>query len=154
MLSAMGETSVPLAPEIESQVREGFALHGFMRHLGATLTLLRPGFCEVRVPFSEALTQHHGYFHAGVSAAIADTACGCAAYTLMSPGSSLLSVEYKINLLAPARGTELIARARVVRSGKTLKVCAADVFGFEGAETLCATTLSTIMEIPGRPDRA
>jgi uncharacterized protein (TIGR00369 family) len=151
MLSAMGDPTTSLAPEIESQVREGFARHGFMKHLGAHLTLLRPGFCEVRVPFGDALTQHHGYFHAGVSAAIADTACGCAAYTLMSPGSSLVSVEYKINLLAPARGAELIARARVVRSGKTLKICAADVFGLDGTETFCATMLSTIMELPGRP---
>jgi uncharacterized protein (TIGR00369 family) len=140
-----------LDPEVERRVREGFDRHGFMRLLGARITELREGFCEVRVARSEDLTQHDGYFHAGVSAAIADTACGCAAYTVMDADSALLSVEYKINLLAPARGSELITRARLVRSGKTLKICAADVYSLEGSETLCATTLSTLMELRRPP---
>lgn len=139
-----------LDPEIDRRVREAFASHGFMKLLGARITDLSTGYCEVRAPYHETLTQHHGFFHAGVSGAIADTACGCAAYTQMASGSSLLSVEYKINLLAPARGRELIARARVVRSGKTLKICAADVFVVDQEEKLCATMLSTIMELPER----
>jgi len=140
-----------LAPEIDARTRAAFEAHGFMRLLGARITALAPGLCEVRLPFSPSLTQHHGYFHAGVSAAIADSAAGCAAYTLMDPTSSLVSVEYKINLLAPARGRELITRARVVRPGKTLTICAADVYCREGEEeTLCATTLTTIMELKER----
>jgi uncharacterized protein (TIGR00369 family) len=130
-------------------VREAFESHGFMRVLGARITDLSEGRCEIRTGYQETLTQHHGFFRAGVSGAIADTACGCAAYTQMALGSSVLSVEYKINLLAPAKGRELIARARVVRSGRTLKICAADVFVVDQEEKLCATMLSTIMEVPG-----
>jgi uncharacterized protein (TIGR00369 family) len=100
------------------------------------------------------LTQQHGYFHAGVTGAIADSACGYAAFTLMAAEDSVLTVEYKINLLAPADGEELVARARVVRSGKTLKVCMADVFVKKGAaENHCATVLATIMCMAGRVDR-
>jgi uncharacterized protein (TIGR00369 family) len=99
------------------------------------------------------LTQQHNYFHAGVTGAAADSACGYAAYTLMPADSSVLTVEYKINLLAPADGEELIARARVVRSGKTLKICTADVFvRKDGAENHCATMLATIMCMVGKAD--
>ena len=136
------------------RVRDSFARQGLMKHLGARLTVLAPGECEIRVPFSPGLTQQHAYFHAGVSGAIADNACGYAAYTLMPTDSSVLTVEYKMNLLAPADGEELIARARVLRSGKTLKICAADVYVLKGGrETHCATVLSTIMCLPGKPDR-
>ena len=85
-----------------------------MRHLGAEVTALGPGECEVQVPYRKEMTQQHGYFHAGVAAAIADSACGYAAYGLMPVTSSVLTVEYKINLVAPAAGETLIARARVV----------------------------------------
>jgi len=89
----------------------------------------------------------------GVSGAIADSACGYAAYTLMSADSSVLTVEYEINLMAPADGEELIARARVLRSGKTLKICAADIYVRKGeAETHCATMLATVMCLPGKSD--
>ncbi len=124
-----------------------------MQHLGAKMTNLRPGCCEIRARFSEKLTQQHGYFHAGVTGAIADSASGYAAYTLMPEGNTVLTVEYKLNLVAPARGEWLVARARVLRAGRTLTVCAADVFGVtRGVETLCATSLSTIMALPGKPD--
>jgi uncharacterized protein (TIGR00369 family) len=105
------------------------------------------------VAHCQELTQQHGYFHAGVTAAIADSASGYAAYSLMPADSSVLTVEYKINLVAPAEGDALVARGRVLRSGKTLKICAADVFVVNGAEEiLCATSLSTIMALAGRPD--
>ena len=104
--------------------------------------------------YREDLTQQHGYFHGGVSATIADTACGYAAYTLTAADATVLTVEFKINMLAPARGEELIARARVVRSGKTLTVCTADVFGSTGGvETHCATMVATIMSLAGKSDR-
>src|ERR1700683_1645824 len=134
-------------------VRESFARQGLMRHLGAELVALYPGECEIRVRHRGELTQQHGYFHAGVTASIADSASGYAAYSTMPADSSVLTVEYKINLVAPAEGESLIARGRVLRSGKTLKICAADVFSVNGAEeTLCATSLSTIMALAGRPD--
>jgi len=134
-------------------VRESFARQGLMEHLGAELTGLTSGQCEIRVAHRLALTQQHGYFHAGVTASIADSASGYAAYSLMAADSSVLTVEYKINLVAPAEGDALIARGRVLRSGKTLKICAADVFVVNGAEEiLCATSLSTIMALAGWPD--
>lgn len=102
-----------------------------MRH-GARLADVQPGITEIRANRREELTQQHGYFHAGVSAAIADSACRYAAYTLMPADASVLTVEYKINLVAPADGEELIARARMIRSGRTLKVCMADVFARHG----------------------
>jgi uncharacterized protein (TIGR00369 family) len=140
--------------EFKRRVEESFARQGLMKHLGAKLVSLRPGGAEIRVPFRSELTQQHDYFHAGVTGAVADSACGYAAYTLMPADSSVLTVEYKMNLLAPADGDELIARARVVRSGKTLKICTADVFVRKGAaENHCATMLSTIMCMAGKPDR-
>jgi uncharacterized protein (TIGR00369 family) len=124
-----------------------------MEHLGAELTVLGLGECEIRVSHRAELTQQHGYFHAGVTASIADSASGYAAYSMMPPGSSVLTVEYKINLVAPAEGDSLIARGRVLRAGKTLKICAADVFIVNGTEeTLCATSLSTIMALAGLSD--
>jgi uncharacterized protein (TIGR00369 family) len=141
--------------EYQRRVRESFARQGLMRHLGAELVSLEPGGAVIRVPFRGELTQQHGYFHAGVTGAIADSACGYAAYTLMGAEDSVLTVEYKINLLAPADGEELVARARVVRSGKTLKICMADVFVRRaGAENHCATVLATIMCMAGKADRA
>ena len=124
-----------------------------MEHLGAELTVLGLGECEIRVAHRQELTQQHGYFHAGVTASIADSASGYAAYSMMPADSSVLTVEYKINLVAPAKGAALIARGRVLRAGKTLKICAADVFIVNGTEEiLCATSLSTIMALAGRSD--
>ena len=126
-----------------------------MAHLGAQITELPSGFVEIRAFYRPELTQQHNYFHAGVSGAIADSACGYAAYSLMPADTSVLTVEYKINLLAPAAGDELIARAKVLRSGKTLKVCTAEVYALKnGTETHCATMLATIMCLPGKLDRA
>jgi uncharacterized protein (TIGR00369 family) len=140
-------------PHWQRRVRESFLRQGLMQHLGAELVAVRAGECEIRVRYREELTQQHGYFHAGVTSAIADSASGYAAYSLMPADHSVLTVEYKINLVAPAAGDMLIARARVVRSGKTLKICAADVFAVkDGAENLCATSLSTIMAMAGKPD--
>jgi uncharacterized protein (TIGR00369 family) len=134
-------------------VRDSFARQGLMKHLGAELTGLSSGQCEIRVSHRPELTQQHGYFHAGVTASIADSASGYAAYSTMPADATVLTVEYKINLVAPAEGDALIARGRVLRSGKTLKICAADVFVVKGGqEILCATSLSTIMALAGRSD--
>jgi len=140
-------------PQWERRVRESFQRQGLMQHIGAELMAVRAGECEIRVRYRRELIQQHGYFHAGVTSAIADSASGYAAYSLMPADHSVLTVEYKINLVAPAAGEMLIARARVVRSGKTLKICAADVFAVkDGAENLCATSLSTIMALAGKSD--
>lgn len=139
--------------EFASRVRDSFARQGLMNHLGAQLVALSPCHAEIRVSYRAELTQQHGYFHAGVSGTIADSACGYAAFTLMPQDAAVLTVEYKMNLLAPAEGDALIARGRVVRSGKTLKICTADVYALKnGAEVHCATMLSTVMCLPGKPD--
>jgi len=117
-----------------------------MATIGAQPGRIRPGEVEIVLPFSERIGQQAGVVHAGVIAAIADSACGGAALTLMPPGSDVVSVEFKLNLLAPARGERFVARARVVRAGKTLSVCSADVIAVhDGAETIVATMLGTMM---------
>ena len=143
----------PLDPDYADRVRESFHRQGLMKNLGAHLVDVQPGAAEIRLAFRDDLTQQHGYFHAGVSGAIADTACGYAAHTLMPADSAVLTVEFKLNLLAPAQGEELIARARVVRSGRTLTICTADVYARRGErETHCATMLATIMCLAGNSD--
>ena len=140
--------------EYQKRVRESFSRQGLMKHWGAQLIDLGAGHAEIHVPYRKELTQQHSYFHAGVSGTIADSACGYAAYTLMPADSSVLTVEYKLNLLAPAEGEKLMARAHVVRSGRTLKICSADVYVLkDGAEVHCATMLATIMCLAGKSDR-
>jgi uncharacterized protein (TIGR00369 family) len=143
----------PRFPGFAERVRESFAKQGLMTLFGAEMAALEPGYCEIRVVARPELTQQHGYVHAGVTAAIADSACGYAAFSLMPEDAAVLTVEYKINLLAPAAGKILLARGRVIRDGRTLKVARGEVFcGPTGTETLCAEMLNTIMTLHGRGD--
>lgn len=147
------QTFEPVDPAYSAKVHESFSRQQFMIMLGASIADLKPGYCEVHVPYRADLTQQHNFFHAGVSGAIADSAAGYAAFSLMPADASVLTVEYKLNLVAAARGDRLVARARVLRSGRTLKVCASDVYVIQdGRETLCATSLSTIMTMVGKAD--
>ncbi len=117
-----------------------------MKTLGATLELVEPGRVHIAVPFSPALTQQHGYVHAGVISSIADSACGYAAMTLAPSGTEVLTVEFKISLLAPAHGLRFLATASVLRSGKRLSFCTGEVRAIrESDEELIATILSTIV---------
>ena len=135
-------------PDYEAEVSSSFARQGLMTTLGARLTNVEPGSVEIEVPFREDLTQQHGLFHGGVTTSIADTACGYSALTLMPPGSEVLSVEFKINLFAPARGDKLVARGRVVRSGRTLTVCQGDVYAVTlESEVHVATMVATMMRV-------
>ena len=141
-------------PRFAEKVRESFSRQGLMRTLGAELTHVGEGTVEIRVKFRDEFCQEHGYFHGAVTGAIADTTCGYAAYSLTPPKSTVLTVEYKLNLLAPAQGEELIARASVIRAGRTLTVCRADVHvARHGKETLCGTLLATIMVMPASENR-
>jgi uncharacterized protein (TIGR00369 family) len=143
----------PGTPRFEQAVRDSFAAQRLMTTLGARLERVAPGAIEIRVPFRPDLTQQHGFLHAGVVTAALDSACGYAAFSLMREGAGVLTVEFKTNLLAPARGEELIARGRVVRAGRTLTVCQADASMLAGGtETLVATMLATIMTVHDRPD--
>jgi uncharacterized protein (TIGR00369 family) len=118
-----------------------------MATLGGRLVALEPGACTIEADFSPGLTQHHGLFHAGVLTTLADNACGFAAMSLLPPGGEVLSVEFKCSFLRPASGLCAIARGVVLKPGRTLSFCRADVFvrGADGAETLAATMLATMM---------
>lgn len=120
-----------------------------MSTLGATLTAVGPGSAEIALPYREDLTQQHGFLHAGIIATIGDSACGYAAFTLMPADAGVLSIEYKINLLAPARGKVFRAAGTVLRAGRTITVARADVFG---DDTLVATLIGTMMTILNRDD--
>jgi uncharacterized protein (TIGR00369 family) len=143
----------PRNPHFEQAVRDSFAAQQLMGTIGARLARVVAGEVEIRMPFRPDLTQQHGFLHAGVVTSALDSACGYAAFSLMPAGAGVLSIEFKINLLAPARGDELIARGRVVRAGRTVTVCQADAFMRTSAdETLIATMLATMMTILDRPN--
>jgi uncharacterized protein (TIGR00369 family) len=143
----------PQTPDFESRVRESFGRQQLMQTLGAELTVVEPGVVEIELAHRAELTQQHGFLHAGVVASVLDSACGFAALTLMPADAAVLSVEFKVNLLAPARGDRLVARAEVKRAGRTVTVCTADASALEGEQrTLVATMLGTMMCIVGRRD--
>jgi uncharacterized protein (TIGR00369 family) len=119
----------PLNPSFAEDVARSFAEQPIMKLIGAGLSLVEPGVVEITLPYRADLAQQRGYLHAGVVATIADSACGYAAFTLMPAGSNVLSVEFKVNLLRPAQGAEFVARAEVIKAGRTLTVVRADVFG-------------------------
>lgn len=143
----------PRDPAYAQRVRQSFARQQIMVLLGARLVRVAPGECEIELAFRPELTQQHGYFHGGIIGTIADSAGGYAGLTVMPHDASVLTVEYKMNLLAPGDGDRLIARGRVLKSGRTLVVAQVDAFVHKGVrETLCATLLQTLMTMHGKPD--
>lgn len=135
-----------MADDFRARVRDDFARQGFMRLLGAEITRVEAGECDIALATRPDFTQQHGYVHAGVTTALADTAAGYAAFTLMPPGSSVLTVEFKQNLMNPAKGERLVARGKVEKSGRTLTVVRADVVAVSGGEeTAVATMLATMI---------
>lgn len=132
-------------PEFRARVRESFERQSVMQLIGAELIAVEPGVVEIEIAARDDLTQQDGFMHAGIVTTVLDSACGYAAYTLMPPGSRVLSVEFKVNLLAPARGEKIVAHAEVKRSGRTLTVCSADAFA---GPTVCATMLATMICVP------
>jgi uncharacterized domain 1 len=141
--------------ELEARVRRSFARQRYMATLGAELVHVAAGEVDIAVPFSERLTQQDGYLHAGVVAGATDSACGYAALTTMAAEAEVLTVEFKINLLAPAAGERLVARGRVLRSGRTLTVCRGDAVTIsEGREKHVATLTATMIAIVATPASA
>ena len=147
------------APTLESdnaaleRVRQSFARQGLMEHLGAQLTEVSPGRVKIRMPYSPSVTQQHGYFHAGATSSIADSAGGYAGFTLFPENSSVLTIEFKINLVAPAIGDSLEATGMVVRSGRSLTICQLEVHALQGNErTLVALGQQTLMCMHGKPE--
>jgi uncharacterized protein (TIGR00369 family) len=142
-------SQIPVDPDYAERVRTSFSRQRVMDFIGAQLAGLQAGYCEIHLPYRPELSQQDGYFHAGIISTIADSAGGYAGYTLMPAGSRVLTVEYKLNLLAPGKGERLIARGRVVKAGRTLVIAKADVgVVHEGHETPCATLLETLISLP------
>ena len=147
----MPATFVPADPDFERRTRASFARQGAMALIGARLERVDPGRVEIVLPFRSDLSQQHGFFHAGMIAAIADTAGGYAAFTLFAPEAGVLTVEFKVNLIAAADGERAIALGEVIRSGRTLTVCRLDAFVEKGGERVhCATGVQTVMALTGR----
>lgn len=141
-------THTPRDPAFEQRVRASFERQAVMATLGATIERVAPGEVVVGLPFRPDLTQQHGFLHAGIVTTVVDSACGYAALTLMDPGAAVLSVELKVNLLAPARGIRFRAIGRVVRSGRTLTVVSGELRAFEGSgdvEPVGATAQSGVL---------
>ena len=143
----------PPNPDYAARTRDSFARQPAMALIGAAITALEPGFCEVTLPHRHDLTQQHGFIHGGVTGMLADSASGYAGFTLMPLDASPLTVEYKINMLNPAHGDKLIARARVVKAGKTLVITQCEVFAVKhNLEKHCATMQQTLIVMRGVPD--
>lgn len=152
MVEATREQSV--TPEVWARVQASFDRQGLMEHLGARIVHIAPGRVHIELPNRPEVTQQNGYFHAGATSAIADTAGGYAAFTLFPDDTSVLTVEYKINLLAPAVGDRIEAVGTVVKPGRTLTVCRLEVFAVRsGHQTLVATGQQTLIQVEARPDR-
>lgn len=127
------------------EIEQGFARQTVMEKIGAYLIRVEPGQVEIGLNFREDLTQQHGYLHAGIVTTIVDSACGFAAYSLMPPDSEVLTVEYKVNLVNPAKGERFIAIGRVIKPGRTLTVCSGEVIAMEGGEKRIIAMMQTTM---------
>ena len=145
----------PRDPNYAERVRASFRLQHAMSLIGAEMALVEPGYVEIHLPHKAEITQQHGFIHGGVVGMIADSAAGYAANTLTPADTSVLTVEYKLNLVAPADGERLVARGEVVKPGRTLIITKAEVFAIrDGKWTLCALMQQTIMAMHGKKERA
>lgn len=141
------------SPEVQDRIKASFERQGLMGHLGARIAHIAPGRVHIVLPGRHEVTQQHGYFHAGATSAIADSAGGYAAFTLFPANTSVLTVEYKINLLMPAVGDHLEAVGTVLKSGRTLTVCRLEVFAVQdGTRSLVASGQQTLICVNG-PDQ-
>ena len=141
--------NAPLDPRFATRCRESFGRQKAMALIGASLTVVEPGAVEIALPYRDDITQQKGFVHGGIIGMIADTACGYAAFSLMPADCSLVTVEYKINILAPAQG-DLVARGEVVKAGRTLTIARAEVYGENRKHV--ATMQQTLMMLAGTPD--
>ena len=142
------EDFAPKNPDYADAVKESFAGQAIMATIGARLGEVRPGYCEIHLPHHDGLTQGDGYIDGGMICAIGDSAGGYAAMTLAPPGGRVLTVEHKFNFMAPGDGEHLVARARVIKAGRTLAVCEGDVFVHKGGvETRCAASQQTVIYV-------
>ena len=139
--------------DFKQRIRDSFARQAVMETMGMRLTRVELGEVDISFSHRDDLTQQHGFLHAGVIATALDSACGYAAFSMMSEDAAVLSIEFKTNMLRPARGKEFVARARVVKAGRNVSFCEASAFSIEGdSETLIATMQGTMMSVRGRSD--
>ena len=139
----------PRDPDFEAKVRSRFSRQTALHTLGTVLGLVEPGEVEIEMPYQADLTQECGVVHSGIVTSILDSACGYAAFTLSSVGTTISTVEYKVNFVGPAKGDRFLARGEVVRSGATVTVCKGNVLAYDGGEEkLVATMLITLMSMP------
>ena len=137
----------------ESRVRESFEKQAIMQTLGMSLQRVIKGEVDISFPHRKDLTQQHGFIHAGVLATALDSACGYAAFSTMPEDAAVLSIEFKTNLLRPAKGSNYSARARVVKAGRNITFCEASAYALnDDKETLVATMSATMMAVRGRDD--
>ena len=143
----------PKDPGYAARVRASFDLQGAMTTLGATLGRVEPGLVEISLPWAQELTQQHGFLHAGIVATALDSACGYAAFSLMAAGTGVLTIEYKVNLLAPAKGQRFRMVGEVIKPGRTISVAEGRAYAIDqGREKLIATVSCTLMSVVGRDD--
>jgi uncharacterized protein (TIGR00369 family) len=141
----------PKDPDYHAKAASVIDRQPVMRVLGVAIGRIAPGVVELTMPYAQAYTQQNGFLHAGIVTTVLDTACGCAAFTLMPAGANVLTVEFKTNLLAPARGERFVFRAHVVKPGRTLTVCEAQAFALDkDGERLIASMTGTLMAILAR----
>lgn len=140
------------SPNYEERVRASFARQQIMSTIGATLTVVRPGIVEIEMPHSEMLTQQHGFLHAGIISTALDSACGYAAFSVMPEDAGVLTIEFKVNLLAPGRGERFLFRGSVTKPGRTILVADGQAYSFaaDGEARLIATMTGTMMAVRGR----
>ena len=148
--------TIEAAPDYEERVRSSFERQAAMQTIGAELTLVTPGIVEIEMPFAPELTQQHGFLHAGVISTALDSACGYAAFSLMPPDAAVLTIEFKVNLLAPGKGERFLFRGTVTKPGRTIVVAdgQAYAFGADGEAKLIATMTGTMMTVTGREGMA
>ncbi|MGB6119126.1 MAG: PaaI family thioesterase [Mesorhizobium sp.] len=142
--------------DYEERVRGSFARQKAMETIGAQLTVVTPGTIEIEMPYKIELTQQHGFLHAGIISTALDSACGYAAYSLMPPEAAVLTIEFKINMLAPGKGARFLFRGNVTKPGRTIIVADGQAYAFsdDGEARLIATMTATIMTVTGRGDLA
>lgn len=142
----------PRDPQWQEKVRDSFARQKVMRLIGAELVDVQPGRCEIHLPFRDDLTQQNGYFHAGIVATVVDSAGGYAGFSLMAAGTDVLTVEYKLNLLAPGEGERLVAVGEAVKSGRNLVITRGEVYAVKNARSIhCAIMQQTLMTMHANP---
>ena len=138
----------PGDPNYEARIRSSFDKQGVMKTIGAKLVKVLPGEVHIEFPFTESLTQQHDYIHAGIITSVVDSACGYAAYTLMPADSEVLTIEYKVNFMSPAKGEKFLGIGRVLKPGRKITVCSGDVIAMDkGKEKMVATMLATMISV-------